>query len=83
MEDILKQILSKLDNLEIGQGELANGQKALEKGQRGLLNRQEALEKGQQGLLNRQEALEKGQQSVNGHIIPDSHFHFNPGENLK
>nr|MBA5585238.1 helix-turn-helix transcriptional regulator [Anaerobacillus isosaccharinicus]QOY38455.1 helix-turn-helix transcriptional regulator [Anaerobacillus isosaccharinicus] len=21
--------------------------------------------------------------SVNGHIIPDSHFHFNPGENLK
>lgn len=64
MEDILKQILSKLDTLEIGQGQLANGQKALE-------NRQVALEKGQRGLItgqvelvNRQEALENGQRGL-------------------
>ena len=64
MEDILKLILKKLDNLEKGQQSLEKRMQALEKGQLALEKRQLALEKRIQALENRQEILEKGQQAL-------------------
>ena len=46
-ENILKQILAKLDSLEKGQANLEKGQASLEKGQANLEKGQANLEKGQ------------------------------------
>ena len=61
MEEILKQILDKLsnidnrlNNLEIGQTDLKAGQKKLEEGQEELKLDVKALKEGQDLLLNRQ-----------------------------
>jgi chromosome segregation ATPase len=64
MEEILKQILNKLDTLEQGQNTLMQGQNALEQGQIALVQRQNALEQGQNALIQRQSSLEQGQNAL-------------------
>ncbi|MEN6327051.1 MAG: hypothetical protein ABFD18_12710 [Syntrophomonas sp.] len=64
MQELLQQIISKLDSLEKGQSSLEQGQKALEQGQKNLEQGQKALEQGQKNLEQGQEAIEKRLTSV-------------------
>ncbi|KJS02633.1 MAG: hypothetical protein VR68_02615 [Peptococcaceae bacterium BRH_c4a] len=58
MEEVLNEILAKLNSLEQGQKELRHGQQALEAGQKELTQGQQALEAGQLELTQGQDRLE-------------------------
>jgi exonuclease VII small subunit len=56
VDEILKQILGKLESLEEGQRSLEQGQRSLEEGQRSLEQGQRSLEEGQRELGDRLES---------------------------
>lgn len=60
-EQILKEILGELKNLNQRVGSLEDGQQRFETGQQKLEDRMESLKKGQIRLEDRMESLEKGQ----------------------
>lgn len=64
MEELLKQIIARLDRMEQGQQRLEERQDALAEGQLKLEQGQQVLLQGQSRLEERQETLAKGQQKL-------------------
>ena len=64
MENVLNEILKKLNSLEQGQQELRHGQQTLEQGQQELRHGQQTLEQTQQELRHGQQTLEQDYQEL-------------------